>query len=362
MTKVEYSVNTTAKQEALERIRQRLWRRSHSLNTCVTFDAAIKRYNEFLNTNNITDADAILKPIETLDKFVNYLDSKAGKAKMGVGAGTTRITISHSKKLLKEMGAKIDSEEFKDKIVMPKRRIFNDDKVTKEQARRLILGTESDRLKCVLMLMKDTQMRDAEALALTVEDFDFKHSPAYVTLQSTTTKNDLPRELFITNETVQMIQSYMQSKFKTSGYVFIHQEIQDEVHLQKVILSTTKTIGDSFRLMLRKPEFADMTGRIGERYKIHIYSFKKFAFTAMADTLGEIAARAIKGDKDYVLTYYKKNREERAADYRKVMPKLLLFSTDEERTSLKKKLSEELKGLNEKDLASVLEFVRTARG
>jgi len=82
----------------------------------------------------------------------------------------------------------------------------------------------------------------------------------------------------------------------------------------------------------------------------------------MADTLGEIVARAIKGDKDYVLTYYKKNREERAADYRKVMPKLLLFSTDEERTSLKKKLAEELKGLNEKDLTAVLEFVRTARG
>ncbi|MFQ5920493.1 MAG: hypothetical protein ACE5JV_00575 [Nitrososphaerales archaeon] len=32
--------------------------------------------------------------------------------------------------------------------------------------------------------------------------------------------------------------------------------------------------------------------RTQKRYKIHIYSFKKFAFTTMADTLGEIAARA----------------------------------------------------------------------
>ena len=57
-----------------------------------------------------------------------------------------------------------------------------------------------------------------------------------------------------------------------------------------------------------------------KRYKIYPYSFKKFAFTKMADVLEEMVVRAIKGDKEYVFTYYRKSREERADDYRRVLP------------------------------------------
>jgi len=71
----------------------------------------------------------------------------------------------------------------------------------------------------------------------------------------------------------------------------------------------------------------EVNGKRGTvRYKIHLYSFKKFAFTTMADTLREMGTRAIKGDSEYVMTYYRKSREERAEDYRKVTPKLLVFS------------------------------------
>ncbi len=42
-----------------------------------------------------------------------------------------------------------------------------------------------------------------------------------------------------------------------------------------------------------------------------------------------MAARAIKGDKEYAMTYYKKSREERSEDYRRLMPKLSVFGIDE---------------------------------
>jgi len=75
------------------------------------------------------------------------------------------------------------------------------------------------------------------------------------------------------------------------------------------------------------PEFNEVVAGRGEtRYKIHRYSFKKFAFTTMADILGEMATRTIKGDSEYVMTYYRKSREDRAEDYRKVIPKLLVFA------------------------------------
>jgi len=50
----------------------------------------------------------------------------------------------------------------------------------------------------------------------------------------------------------------------------------------------------------------------------------------MADTLGEMATRAIKGDSEYLMTYFRKSQEERVEDFRKVIPKLLVSSEPED--------------------------------
>tara|TARA_Y100000780_G_C13666609_1_gene410732 strand:- start:753 stop:1094 length:342 start_codon:yes stop_codon:yes gene_type:complete len=63
-------------------------------------------------------------------------------------------------------------------------------------------------------------------------------------------------------------------------------------------------------------------------YEIHQYSFKKFAYTAVSDVLGESAAKAMKGDSDYVQTYYKHTRDEKMRDYARVMPRLSIFTPD----------------------------------
>lgn len=97
-----------------------------------------------------------------------------------------------------------------------------------------------------------------------------------------------------------------------------------------------------------------------KRYKIHIYSFKKFAFTRMADTLGEIAAHAITGHKAYLITYYKKSREERAEDYRKVMPKLSVFALDE-KSKIRKQVEETIKTMKEEDMGRLLEFIKNGK-
>ena len=119
-----------------------------------------------------------------------------------------------------------------------------------------------------------------------------------------------------------------------------------------------------FRKKLAKEQFADLNQRIQQRgsmnrYKIHIYSFKKFAFTVMADALGEIAARAVKGDREYVLTYYRKSREERAEDFRKVIPKLSVFGSDEG-SKIREQVEAKVKTLSDDDLARLQEFLKTA--
>ncbi len=79
----------------------------------------------------------------------------------------------------------------------------------------------------------------------------------------------------------------------------------------------------------------------------------------MADSLGEIAARAIKGDREYVLTYYRKSREERAEDFRKVIPKLSVFGTDE-KSKIRERVEAKVKTLSDDELSRLQEFLKTA--
>ncbi|MGI0082800.1 MAG: hypothetical protein ACREAF_02695 [Nitrosopumilaceae archaeon] len=73
----------------------------------------------------------------------------------------------------------------------------------------------------------------------------------------------------------------------------------------------------------------------------------------------EIAARAIKGDREYVLTYYRKSREERAEDFQKVIPKLSVFGGDE-KSKIRGQIEARVKTLSEDELARLQEFLKTA--
>ncbi|MEM3085496.1 MAG: hypothetical protein QXP61_10495 [Nitrososphaerales archaeon] len=75
--------------------------------------------------------------------------------------------------------------------------------------------------------------------------------------------------------------------------------------------------------------------------------------------MGEIAARALKGDKEYVLTYYKKSREERPEDYRKMISKLSVFVPDDQ-ARLREEVDEAIKTLKE-DLAGLLDYLKGTR-
>ena len=161
--------------------------------------------------------------------------------------------------------------------------------------------------------------------------------------------------------------SYIKKKSRQSGqFLFLRDNLDplDEAAVQKEIDMVHGIMTTTFRNLMAGQGFADMNEKVRQqgamqRYKLHIYSFKKFAFTVMADTLGEIAARAIKGDREYVLTYYRKNREERAADYQKVLGKISVFSSTE--STSKEEIEAKIRSLGQDELARLQEFLNTAK-
>ena len=80
----------------------------------------------------------------------------------------------------------------------------------------------------------------------------------------------------------------------------------------------------------------------------------------MAATLGDIAAKATRGDKDYALTYYRKSKDERVEDYKKMIPKLSIFDTPE-KYKLREQIQHEIKGLGDGQLAKLQELIQTVK-
>ncbi len=350
---------TTTPVEYIDKLREKIWRRSHSQRSVKTFDDAIKSFEKLLAEKNMQYGQCMEDPIDALDSYASWMD-------INHSAGTTRTYVHYAKKTLKFMGAKIDGDDFREKVTMPKKRPFQDDKVTKEQIRRIILGLNHLGLRALLMLMKDTQARPAELLGLRMTDFNLSHDPPYLNIPAERAKNDMPRELFFTSETKEFLISYIQKeKRRTDDLLYLGGiDPVDEVGLQKKLMAVQSVLMTAFRKKLAKEQFADINQKVQQRgsmnrYKIHIYSFKKFAFTVMADALGEIAARAVKGDREYVLTYYRKSREERAEDFRKVIPKLSVFGVDEG-TKIRDQVEAKVKTLSDDDLARLQEFLKTA--
>ncbi len=351
----EFSSIETPEQK-LARLREKIWRRSHSLRSLNTFDIAVKNFEKFMNAKNFTYNDCMKSPIEILDDFSAWLDRH-------YASNTVINYVRHAKKVLKFLGATISADDFKERVTLPKTRPFEDDKVTKPQIRRIMIAATNLGLKVLLMLMKDTQIRPTEAVLLKVKDFDFTQNPPFVSIPAEAAKSDIPREVFFTAETRDALQGYIKAHNRTANdYVFLgHVEYeQDEMKLQRRAMIAVNDLRNSFRLLLEKPEFQDLNEvangrRKVNRYKIHIYSFKKFAFTAMADTLGMAATRAVKGDAEYVFTYYKKSHEERAAEYMKVVPKLSIF-TDETK-SVREQIEDEMSKMSPEKLNKLLHLI-----
>jgi integrase len=361
MMQIEAS-RVTLPKDITDKVKNRLWQRSYSLSTVEIFDNAIAQFDRYLQYKELRFEDTLKDPLSVIDDFSAWMDRHHS-------AKTTRTYITFIKKVYLTAGVEINDYKFREQVVLPKIRHFEDDKVDEEQARRILLTIKNQKLKCMLMLMKDTCARPREILGLKLGDFNLTYDPPHLSIPSRLAKNDIPREVFFTTETKTVLMTYLDNNSikNSSDFVFLkgNPDTNNEEDFQKRLKELVIMMAGTFRETLAKPAFQDMNTAIekhgvAKRYKIHVYSFKKFAFTKMVDALGELPARAIKGDAEYVFTYYKKSREERAEDYRRVMPKLSLFSSGED-MKVRELLDQELNVMKKNDLTAVLEFIKNGK-
>lgn len=247
-----------------------------------------------------------------LDDFISCLDSQ------GVTASSIGIYISWVRSYLVYSDIDITPYKFKIKVNMPKKQIRRDAELTVEQVSRILHILPLD-MRLVCMLVMTTLRRPNEIARLRVRDMDLNSTPVRIVIPASVSKNRVEGLTFTTAECAGLLSEHIKrNRLKPDDYLFSAAGMAHPV----------RALDNRFNYHLQKePDLCDrQEGQKVRRYKIHIYSFKKFGYTRADRKFGKNFADGLKGDKNS--EYHRLPLEERAEMYLELEPELTIFNAE----------------------------------
>ncbi|MDG6949212.1 MAG: site-specific integrase [Nitrososphaerota archaeon] len=302
---------------------EKKFRRSKSLHTKRYYENGVRRFRQYCEEKRIAEVDEE-SVYGVLDGFVGWLDLQGIKPKTLTGY------VHAAKKFLLFLDVRIDPQRFREKVEQPRILKIEDEPLSMETLRKVLtLGRPNRKMLALVLLLLSSGMRLAEALKLRVSDLDLDSRPATATVRAENTKNGRLRIVFMTDETRDSIRRILWDwdpaprapKAKVvpapkERYVFT---------FDGDIWGREKTAIRTFRRVCERAG----CNRLIEGHRthvVHFHLFRKYFLTKGSDVIGEHAAHALCGHGFYMDTYYKKSVEERAADYRRLVPHLTVFA------------------------------------
>jgi integrase len=149
-------------------------------------------------------------PYGILSDYVAHLQTD-----YNISTLTLKQRVVTAKNFLEYYDADISPRKFKLKVKLPRVIRGSKEALSKEDIID-ILNTCSDiRLKTYVMLLAATGMRATEALSIRIKDLDLKSSPAKLSVRGEYTKTRTDRTIFLTQEMVQQLTSWLTYKYRT---------------------------------------------------------------------------------------------------------------------------------------------------
>jgi integrase len=299
----------------------------------------ISKYKTTLD-DIITDIKQDLDPYDILSEYVAYLQTG-----YNISTFTLKNRIITAKNFLEYNDVDISPRKFKLKVKMPKTVRQNKEALSKEEIADILNVSSDIKLKTFVMLLAATGMRATEALSIRIKDIDLKSSPAKLFVRGEYTKTRTDRIVFLTDEMIQQLNSWLNYKYRTrrvchkdeqtqktiteyrtpnkkeSDLIFaVHQNIAapNPKNLYFGILKHFEKTLDS----MGKADRED--GRNERRRKITLHSFRRFVKTTISDL----------GYSDYSewfighsgSTYWRKKESEKAELFKKIEPYLTFLN------------------------------------
>lgn len=307
---------------------------SHSENSHKTYKTTIKLFRAFLDEkyscNELEITEKInknhLDVYDLLQSFVVHMD------KQGIKGNTIRIRFSSVKGYMIHLGAKISTDEIKQKIRIPRVTRPREIPVTKEMIVRLLRNAKP-KLQVAILMSVSTGLRRGELVNLRIMDVDFNTTPTTVYVRANTTKTRQSRITFLTTEATNALKDYLTRYHKWTDDekdpILLEQHIfQPKIKPKKPesefsAISTQNTLGEELLNLVKSiPELA-IKNENG-RQAVHFHAFRKFFRTVVGNAAGRDFAENMIGHSFYMDTYYQLTDEKKREMFLEVEPLLTI--------------------------------------
>jgi integrase len=220
------------------------------------------------------------------------------------------------------MGIKIDSEDLKHIVKVPKIVKIREKALDKEIISRLLRNAKP-KLQTVILVAVSSGMRIGEIVRLKISDVDFAQNPVKVYLRAETTKTRESRECFLTSEAANALRDYLKRYhgwFEGMNNPQVGKEIFSTIYRHRgpfIAESIIKTLQTELRDLVRSIPDLNVKDENG-RQSIHLHSFRKYFRTVVGNKVGRDFAEAIIGHGFYMDTYYQLSDEKKKEMYLEV--------------------------------------------
>lgn len=308
---------------------------SHSKKTIATYQTALNHFKKFTLTNYNCDELHLVEQIKSdeidlysvIRNFVIYLDQKQIRPR-GIHS-----YLSGLKGFLRHMGIKINSDDFKQLVKIPKVVKTREIPITKEMILR-VMHNSSPKLQTAILVCTSSGLRIGELVQLKLSDIDFESNPTKLNIRSEIAKGSMSRETFITTEATCALQDYLKRYF---GWI----ENEPNLNLQNTMIfgrisevknGNTPTFSlDSAKQILQMSLHKQIENIPELNIKnengllvIHFHALRKYFRTILGNACGRDYAEALMGHSFYMDTYYQLPEDKKRQMYLDAEPYLTL--------------------------------------
>jgi len=341
---------------------------SHSPRTIKTYKSALNNFRKFLVSQYNCDELKLVEQIKSeqidvytvLRDFIIYMDQKQ------IGPRAIRSYLSGLKGYLRHMGIKLNSDDFKQLVKVPKIIKTREIPVTKEMILR-VLHNSSPKLQTAILVCASSALRIGELVQLKLSDIDFESNPVKLNIRAEIAKGSMSRETFITSEATLVLQDYLKRYF---GW----KENESNLHLQNTMIfgriskvktgsipkfslnSAKQILQNSLRNQIENIPELNIKNENGLR-TIHFHALRKFFRTTVGNVCGRDYAEALMGHGFYMDTYYQLPEEKKKQMYLDAEPHLTISDFEAVEKTIKT-ISAKNSQLEEK-FNDLLQYLRT---
>ena len=157
-------------------------------------------------------------PYEILTSYCIDLQSQ------NISSLTLKHRVVTAKNFFEFNDVEISPRKFSLKVRLPKTVRKNIEALSKEDVIDILNVCSDIRLKTFVMFLASTGCRAGEAASIRLVDLDFSRHPSKVFIRGEHTKTKTDRVVFLTDELVQQLKSWIEFKYRTRRICFQNKE------------------------------------------------------------------------------------------------------------------------------------------